>query len=459
MSDRRCDRFPFDVRTRLFLAWLLALSAAGVALHYAWHVWDDPRRGDGNWGHTVIDFGGQWLLGRMILEGHGPQLYHRDVQLQVLRKALPVEGQLPEQPDDDADKLLGQLVAVPPEESQIGGPLYPPVQGLLYVPLALLPMQIAYRTMQVVNQILIFILGYVVHLLTGRRIWWPIASFLLMVFPGYAGAVNLGQNSMLSLSLLLFGWLALAQGRPILAGVLWGFLAFKPVWAVSFLLFPLLARRWRMATAMVVTGALLVLATLLWVGVRSWFDWLAVGREATATYEVEYNWIVLSRDLSGLVRRWLLCFPARSLPQPYANLATRTGLGLWLTVVGITVLVPLWRRREAQALDGPAPAFVLLGAYFSCFHFIYYDALLAVLPVSLLYARKPWPWFPTAVLVITIGLVYLTVWFDPSFHGPPWDTFGLLLVWGWCGIQWVRQPYSANEEPRPGLGTFVGAAR
>jgi hypothetical protein len=443
MSDRRCDRFPCDARTRLLvylLAWLLALSAAGVALHHAWHASDDHGRGDGNGGHTLIDFGGQWLMGRMLLEGHGRELYHLDVQRQVLRAALPVEREAPGQKEHDAASLLDQFVAVSPEESGIGGPLYPPVHALLYAPLALLPMQPAYRVMQVSNQLLIFALGYVVHLLTRRRVWWPVASFVLMVFPGYAGTVNLGQNPMLSLALVLLGWLALSRGRPVPAGVLWGFLAFKPVWAVSFFLVPLLTRRWRMAAAMLVTGALLVLATLPLVGVAAWFDWLAIGREASAIYEVDDNWVPLSRDLSGLLRRWLLTFPVPDHPQPYAALATAVGLALWLGVVVVTVALALWRWRDAGALDGPLAAFVLLGAYFSCFHFIYYDALLAVLPVALLFARRPWPWFPAAVLAAVIGLVYLTVWLDPSCHGPPWDTVGLLLIWGWCGVSWLRQP-------------------
>src|SRR5207253_7895508 len=38
------------------LAWAVALTAAGVSLHTAWHSFDKPDRPDGNDGHTTIDF-------------------------------------------------------------------------------------------------------------------------------------------------------------------------------------------------------------------------------------------------------------------------------------------------------------------------------------------------------------------------------------------------------------------
>jgi hypothetical protein len=413
---------------RLLLAWIVTLAAAAVALNYAWHQHDHRERPDGNDGHAQIDFGGQWVMGRMIVEGHGRQLYRRDVQGDLIRRAFPIPP--------DAEELIGQFMVVEPAESQVGGPLYPPIQALLYSPLGLLPPQPAFRLMQVFNQALILALGLVVSRLTGGRIWWPVAAFLLMIFPGYAGAVNLAQNSVLSLALLTVGWLLVTRGRPVAAGVVWGFLAFKPVWAASFFLVPLLTRRWRVAAAMALTGTALVLATLPVVGIGAWFEWLAIGRVGSGGYEIHTNWIILSRDLSGLPRRWLLTFPVKENPQPLAPLATALGLAIWLGVTTATVLVALRHRREPAPVDGPGAAFVLLGAYFSCFHFIFYDALVAALPVLLLFSRRPWPRVPAAILAAVIGLVYLTNALDPTCKGPPWDTYGLLLIWAWCGWTW-----------------------
>src|SRR5207253_2803043 len=81
-------------------------------------------------------------------------------------------------------------------------------------------------------------------------------------------------------------WGLAVRGRNVAGGMVWGLLAFKPVWAAAFFLVPLLTRRWRFALAMLGTGAALGLATLPFVGLQTWFDWLAVGREATGLYNV-----------------------------------------------------------------------------------------------------------------------------------------------------------------------------
>src|SRR5262249_7771313 len=50
---------------------------------------------------------------------------------------------------------------------------------------------------------------------------------------------------------------------------------------------------------------------------------------------------------------------------------------LWVVVLETTVRLSLLCRRECRATTGPAAAFLLLGAWMSCFHFMYYDVLLA----------------------------------------------------------------------------------
>ena len=67
-------------RTRYVASWLLALTTASITWYYSRHVYDNAEqnlnRADGNLGHTYIDFGGQWLMGRMLVRGHGPDLYN-----------------------------------------------------------------------------------------------------------------------------------------------------------------------------------------------------------------------------------------------------------------------------------------------------------------------------------------------------------------------------------------------
>ncbi len=421
--------------TRYVASWLLALGLGAFVLYWGWHAFDDGNRNDGNSGHATIDFGGQWLMGAMLLRGHGQDLYIRGYQRQVLVDAYPYDDETPDknrpddekgrrdagslmtwfmgQDDDEGDRVTGSLLtplaASDPfggaalliaghEEwtpknleragkAHIGGPLYPPINAFFYAPLGLLDPRTGYR----VNQLLCLgyaaIAGLGVSYMSRGRFWWPLATALIIVYPGFKGALHLGQNPPLTLLLLIWGWALVVRDRPILGGILWGFLAFKPVWALAFFLVPFLTMRWRMALAMASTGIGLAAATLPFVGLHSWRQWLAVGKDASELYKTDTNWVFLSRDVFGIPRRLMGDFV-----NPGGNHdptgATECGYGLLLAIVVATALLATIRLGQARrATTGPIAAFVLLGAWLSCFHFMYYDILLTALPLFVLFAE------------------------------------------------------------------------
>ena len=422
--------------TYYLLAWLAALSSAGVVLYIAWHSFDNyylnAQRPDGNCGHATIDFGGQWLMGRMLVTGHGRQLYNRNIQRAVLQAAYPDGDQEPGK-KSDSDQLMEWLMGTDSKETaeaaatfalplgaanpwqeavilaswdkeqtqqrlqlatrkQVGGPLYPPVNAFFYSPLGLLGPRPAYHLQQIANLLLAFFAGLGISCLSRGRFWWPIATIGLLVFPGFFGSITLGQNSTVTLTILIWGWVLAERGWPgwgnALGGTLWGLLAFKPVWALAFFLVPFLSRRWWFCLAMVVTGSTLALLTLPFVGLESWFDWLKIGHDAAQLYNVDQNWIFLSRDLLGIPRRWLLDFgiPNEDRAKNWL-MPSLIGWGLLLLIFEATVRLAVLRRRQAAASDGPSAAFLFLGAWMSCYHFMYYDALLAALPVFLLFTQ------------------------------------------------------------------------
>jgi hypothetical protein len=266
---------------------------------------------------------------------------------------------------------------------------------------------------------------------------------------------------------------------------------------------PFLTRRWRVCLAMVASGAALALLTLPLVGLHSWFDWLAIGREAAELYDVEKNWIFMSRDLLSVPRRWLLDFE-KPLGErldvtvalwPGSKYTITTGLECqligWaalLFALEATVRLAVLRRRQATAPDGPPAAFLFLGAWMCCYHFMYYDVLLGALGLFLLFteprrylapllvALAPLrnrvagravvayhrPWLPEMLPpAVSVELAPRAVWalnrmaptayllllatnyLFPSLGlgshwGTPWDTFILMGVWAWCGWQWLR---------------------
>jgi len=103
-------RFLWRPRSRYVLAWLFALAVTAAFVYVSRHCFDRPGRGDGNAGHVYIDFGGQWLMGRMLVEGHGRHLYDLRYQRRVLRDHYPVADQDPKQKESDVDELFGSFM-------------------------------------------------------------------------------------------------------------------------------------------------------------------------------------------------------------------------------------------------------------------------------------------------------------------------------------------------------------
>jgi hypothetical protein len=520
--------FLLHRRTRYVAAWLLALVSCGVMLYIAWVGFNNPSSGnrhDGNSGHAMIDFGGQYLMGRMMVRGYGRHLYHRYYQRQVLRESYPREDEDPRQERSDAENMmfwimgrddphaaetlgsflvplaashgldvaaalawgnetwtrerLGEVTAL-----QVGGPLYPPINSFLYYPFALMKPRPAYRTNQILGLLLGFLSALAVRQLSEGRMWWPVAVVAVLLFPGFAGSLMLGQNAALTLALVLWGWLLIARGRPAWGGVVWGCLAFKPVWALAFFLVPALTRRWRVCLAMAATGVLLAAATLPAVGLEGWQNWLHVGAEAAQVYKADQNWIPLSRDLLSLPRRWF-DFDRYPYYERQDNLEMEiVGWALLLAVFEVTVRLTVLRGNRVQAGTGPLPAFVFLGAWMSCFHFMYYDVLLAALPVFLLLTEPGRYLIPRLLAIIPLGkssagkglqTTYMprrapgypvapfllparpeNVWvcnsptltlyaalsstallfplFGFNARSFPWDTIFLMILWAWCAV-------------------------
>ena len=53
---------------------------------------------------------------------------------------------------------------------------------------------------------------------------------------------------------LAVGWFLAVRGYPVAGGALWGLLAFKPVWALAFILVPLVTGRFRFCIATTTCG-------------------------------------------------------------------------------------------------------------------------------------------------------------------------------------------------------------
>jgi hypothetical protein len=183
----------------------------------------------------------------------------------------------------------------------------------------------------------------------------------------------------------VWGWALASRGYHLGGGAVWGLFAFKPVWGLAFFAVPVLMRRWRFCAGVAISGLALVALTIPFVGVQTWFDWLQVGQKAARLYNVDHNWIHLSRDLHGVPRRVLHDF---TLPSDQRESALANGLAwaLWGSVFATTAVVYL-RFGDRTRTTGVGAALLFLGAYLTCYRFMYYDALLAAMGCAVLFAE------------------------------------------------------------------------
>ncbi len=446
------------IGNRRAIAYMLWVAALGAGAFFLWHalVWfNDPRslpderkRADGNSGHVQIDFGGQWVMGRMVVLGHANELYHRQRQWEVVRAGFPAEdeslvsreesivpgsarrlGKAEDKLNHDADNLMNWFMGRDPsewkaiggasvaplgvnpfgnplltaaliqaaaeevtptveaklKEPAVGGPLYPPVHAFLYAPLGLIERpQVAYHVFQIIGVVMVVFTGLGVKVLTRGRVWWSVATLLLFLFPGMRGGLDLGQNPTVSLAIVVWGWALMSRGYMVGGGMVWGLFAFKPVWGLAFFLVPVLMRRWRFCGAMVLTGNALAAATLPFVGIQAWLDWLVVGREAAALYNVNSNWIHLSRDIQSIPRRILHDF-TKSESERETALSFALAWALWGLILGTTAII-YFRFGDWRRMTGVGAAFLFFGAFLTCYRFMYYDVLLAAMGCIVLFA-------------------------------------------------------------------------
>jgi hypothetical protein len=159
---------------------------------------------------------------------------------------------------------------------------YPPHSLFLLAPLAFLPYLTAFTCWLVAG------LGGILVTLWQRlkSRWHFFIAFLLCP----ASAVNMatGQNGFLSAILLCGGLLALER-RPILAGLLFGLLSYKPQLGLLIPFLLMAGGHWRAFWSASLTVTLLVAASALLFGVDSWL--LYVTKSGPQQLEIAQHWV------------------------------------------------------------------------------------------------------------------------------------------------------------------------
>lgn len=334
---------------------------------------------------------------------------------------LAIDG-TPEQAFDikkihSIEKQVSNNLSMPP----IPWP-YPPFYQLLIMPLGNFDYITAYRLYVAITLTMLTIVAYCI------ASYWLTPS-LVIIFPALAFCVAVGQNGILSASFIGAGLLLLKR-RPIVAGIAFGLMAYKPHLAVA-IPFCLLAGRYY--RVLVATG-LTALATIL-------ISILAFGTKPLIAFFLNltsHSQIVFDHHSDLLLR----------MPTIMAMMLQLTDSKTFASAVQILVSVTalagsawVWRRsdqdwQKALALTASIP---LATPYF-----FDYDMAIFSIPFVFL-AKEVW----TAGFTYQRALIITTLWLAPPmfFLFPPTCQIGPLVWLGLLGYVVYHVAKQGHDKP------------
>ncbi|WP_168192693.1 glycosyltransferase family 87 protein [Undibacter mobilis] len=199
---------------------LLVLTASYLLASYFNHLWLIGADGNG----LPDDFVNVWAAGRLVLEGQAPSVY-----------------------DWPTHKAMEQVALGRPFDGYFGWH-YPPNFLFVAAALALLPYLTAYLLWLAVT--------FPIYLAAIRTIIGERSGYLLAAaFPGVLFNAIVGQNGFLSAGLMGAGLVLLAE-RPVIAGLAFGILTYKPQLGILIPIALIAGGHWRtIAAAAIVTIA------------------------------------------------------------------------------------------------------------------------------------------------------------------------------------------------------------
>lgn len=289
---------------------------------------------------------------------------------------------------------------------------YPPVFMLLCAALAPLPYLVAFVLFEGATLLL--------YLFVARRILGDrsaAALIVLLAFPIVFWNFGLGQNAFLTAA--LFGAATLmVDRRPVIAGLLFGALCYKPQFGLMIPLALAAAGQWRAFAAAAASAATLVLASLAVFGVETWGAFVETVTASPAMYQ---SGRILFAGMANLFGGARVLGADASLAYALQAVATLSA--------GI-IVVATWRCR----LSLPTRAAVLAAAtVVGAPLVLLYDLMLVAIAAVWLVrdrnspAASGWEMVLLAViyLVLLDGRVLAEVWHVPVF---PLAAIGVLAI-------------------------------
>ncbi len=303
--------------------------------------------------------------------------------------------------------------------------LYPPPVLLLLWPFGYLPYAVA-RAVWIALSLASGLFA------VGGRGWRRPIAVAMALAPATTVCLFIGQNGLLSAGLLL-GGTRLARAHPLMAGLLFGAMVYKPQFAVLIPVAFVAAGLWRAIAATAATAAALVAATIPLFGWAMWPAWLHTLQAVSRLAPDDRAHLDTQMPTVGAAMRML--GGAGGLPM----------IAQALAAAGAALIVwRCWRRAATPARDASLPVATLLATPYA----FGYD--LPILAGAALFALADWTirrgsFAALDLVAVLMALVLPMVFLSSLPIGAPLGVATLaLLLWRLVAAEPAGAPAGAT---------------
>jgi hypothetical protein len=241
---------------------------------------------------------------------------------------------------------------------------YPPTFLLFIVPFTLLTYNIALLLWLILTLLAALLAAF---LLVPKM---KHLAFVVLGFPGVLMNIRWGQNGFLSTALLGFG-LYFLEANPILSGLMFGFLAYKPQIAAFPFILLLLSRKWKVLFWSIVFALLIAVLSGFIFGFSTWMSFFS------SFFGASGNIIRADWNNVKAIQPSLYSFLKLINVNTYLTY-------IILSAIAVSVLITaswIWLKTDNLTLIGSA---MVIGTLLSAPYYLQYDLMILSLPILLL---------------------------------------------------------------------------
>ena len=316
-----------------------------------------------------IDFGVYYTAGKMVLNGQAADLYNYDLF------------------HFELEKTLGR------EIPQLLGWVYPPSYLPVIVLFALVPYYISLGLWALLTLSLAIYAGSLLLPKYKYMVW------LICGFPGVLMNLRWGQNAFFNTALIGFGLYYLGR-KPILSGLMFGLLTYKPQMAFFPLLLLLITKNWKVLIWSGLFAIANIAISAMLFGFNPWYNFLNT---------------FLSSTNALLNTMWIGTSAIQPTIYSFLRFLGVENLTIQFTLAIIAIIVTfvsawVWRKTDRLTLRG---AVMVLGIFLTMPYYLQYDLMILSIPLILLsydciqYGHRPYE-----IAIVT------SLWFMPLISWP-----------------------------------------